>query len=93
MNDSTLEAWFARARRAAAEPVTPIPPGFAQAVWGGHLRQQAQGRALAQTSAASLGAALLILATVIGWGLGETDRAGDDPLDDVPGLVWDIAAN
>ena len=48
---------------------------------------------MAQTSAASLGAALLILATVIGWGLGETDRTADDPLDDVPGLVWDIAAN
>ncbi len=93
MNESDLDAWFARARGAGAEPADAMPAGFAEAVWQGHLRQRAQGRAAGQTSAASLVAALLLLAAVVGWGYGVADRTGDDPSEEVPGSVWDIAGD
>ncbi|MBV8898781.1 MAG: hypothetical protein JOY92_01550 [Verrucomicrobia bacterium] len=96
MNDASLDAWFARARE--VETVHPLetsaPPGFAASVWQKHQLHLLEERALVRTSTASLAAALLVLATVVGFNFDALTSADDaNYVGDVASSVWEFTGD
>lgn len=97
MNDASLDTWFAKAREANAVQSleASAPPGFAASVWQKHQCRLLEERALIRTSTASLAAALIVLATVVGFNFDALASSDDANYvgGDVASSVWDFTGD
>ena len=91
MNESNLDAWFAKAREAEPGEPREAPPGFAAVVWQEHQRRVATERAAVRTSLFSIVTALFVLATVVDLNFDSLTAPPDDPgyVGDLASSVWD----